>query len=352
VSVAALLQELRDRKVEIRLDGDALKCSAGVGVLTPELRDELTQRKGEIIEFLRASESLAGQQRAIVPLQPSGTKTPIFAVPGHNGNVFSFRTLVQHLGADQPFYGLQPPGVEGETEPMTSVEELALYFAEQIRAFRPEGPYIIAGHCSGGTVAFEVASLLQWEGAEVEFVALFGSPYASAFRPLGQRLQKLEQLMKRVRIHVRALGSLPSVERGRYVAEIVRRLFEPSAVVDDGAAAEPVDAVRLKVQNATMVGVRRYSPVHFAGRVIVFLPSEEWRHSARNALGWLRVAREGKVYCGLDGCEGDTILLEPYAGRTAEQFRHACSVVAVGAERESAVQAPRGRRSRPGYAVG
>ena len=57
------------------------------------------------------------------------------------------RDLAQRLGNDQPFFGLEPPGLDGQSEPMDRVEDLAAYFAEQIRAFRPDGPYIIAGYC-------------------------------------------------------------------------------------------------------------------------------------------------------------------------------------------------------------
>jgi hypothetical protein len=52
--VAAFLAELRGRGVEVSGDGDRLRCSAPPGVLTPELRDQLQQRKGEILAFLRA----------------------------------------------------------------------------------------------------------------------------------------------------------------------------------------------------------------------------------------------------------------------------------------------------------
>ena len=147
--VPALLAELRSRDVQIWADGDRLRCSAPADVLTPELRDQLQQRKHDILGFLRSGEALARQQRAIVPLQPRGQRIPVFAVAGHNGDVFCYRALAQHLGEDQPFYGLQPPGLDGHSEPLARIEDLAAYFAAQIRAFRPGDPYIIAGFCAG-----------------------------------------------------------------------------------------------------------------------------------------------------------------------------------------------------------
>src|SRR5205823_4933449 len=88
------------------------------------------------------------------PLERRGTRTPVFAVAGHNGDVFCYRALAQQLGDDQPFFGLEPPGLDGRSEPLRRVEDLAAYFAEQMRAFQPGGPYILAGFCAGGTVAF------------------------------------------------------------------------------------------------------------------------------------------------------------------------------------------------------
>jgi len=103
MSVTALLAELRGRDVQIMADGDRLRCNGPADALTPELRVQLQQRKNDILEFLRSAEVLARQQRAIVPLQPRGWRIPVFAVAGHNGDVFCYRAFAQHLGDDQPF---------------------------------------------------------------------------------------------------------------------------------------------------------------------------------------------------------------------------------------------------------
>jgi hypothetical protein len=50
----------------------------------------------------------------LVAIQPSGSKRPFFCVPGAGGNVLYFYNLARHLGTDQPFYGLQPRGIDGD----------------------------------------------------------------------------------------------------------------------------------------------------------------------------------------------------------------------------------------------
>ena len=164
MKVATLLATLRDRDIQVWADGDQLRCNAPAGALTAELREELRQRKAEILSFLRSAGSLARQQRAIVPLQSRGTRPPIFAFGGHNGDVFCFRALAHHLGEDQPFFGLQPPGFDGCGEPLARVEDLAAHFAAEIRQFQQHGPYVIAGFCAGGSIAFELARQLSGTG--------------------------------------------------------------------------------------------------------------------------------------------------------------------------------------------
>src|SRR5205814_2360451 len=178
---------------------------------------ELRQRKPDILKFLDTAESLSRQQRAIVPLQPRGSRAPVFAVAGHNGDVFCYRTLVKYLGEDQPFFGLQPPGLDGQSQPLTRIEDLAAYFADQIKAFQPEGPYVIAGYCAGGATAFELAQQLLRAGSTIEAVALFGAPYATAYRFGSQMRLRLETQWARVSRHVRALASLSGSERRAYI---------------------------------------------------------------------------------------------------------------------------------------
>ncbi len=63
--VIDLLGRLRALGVSLTLDGDSLKCAAPAGVLTAELRAELTQNKPGILAFLRSSRNAAGAGEAV-----------------------------------------------------------------------------------------------------------------------------------------------------------------------------------------------------------------------------------------------------------------------------------------------
>src|SRR5580765_8284214 len=228
-----LLSDLRRRDIDLWADGEHLRCSASVGALTPELREQLRHRKGEILEFLRAAQELASQQRAFVPLQRNGNGVPVFAIPGHNGDVFAYRALAHAVGRERPFLGLQLPGLDGLSQPLTRIEDLAAYFAKQILAVRPAGPCIIAGYCAGGTVAFELAQQLVRSGVSISFVALFGAPYPRFFRPQWQLKWLLLHKLERVSGHARALASRSWTERRRYVLEGLRKYVKHREVVTD-----------------------------------------------------------------------------------------------------------------------
>ncbi len=324
MSVTGLLAELRARDIHVRADGDRLQCNAPADALTPELREQLRLRKGDLLEFLRSAGALAQKQRAIVPLQSHGNRTPVFAVAGHNGDVFCYRFLAQHLGEEQPFYGLEPPGRDGQDEPLTRVEDIAAYFASQIRAFRPEEPCIIAGYCAGGSIAFELAQQLEQAGTAVSFLALFGAPYPTVYRLLPELRYQTRFQIKRLVRHARAMVTLSSAERRSYIAERLRNI----RAQQNNAPPEESDlvlALRTKVERATIRAARRYTPSHFAGRLSLFLPCPAWVNCGAEPLRWREVAQQTEEYFGSDGCDNDNMLRQPYAATFAELFQQCCA---------------------------
>jgi thioesterase domain-containing protein len=327
VTAADLLAELRKLDVHVVLDGDRLRLNAPVGVLTDEHKRDLAQRKPEVIAFLREAQRLAAQQRAIVPLESAGTRTPIFAVAGHNGDVFAYRALAQHLGPDQPFFGLQPPGLEEGGEPLTRVEDIAGYFADQIREFRPVGPMSIAGYCAGGAIAFELARQLTTSGACITNLILFGAPYCKFYRRLQWTMAVVRYYSGRSVTHARALRTIPMAERASYLAERARTVLTREAKEE---VTDPVLIRRRAVVEATLAAIRAYSPKPSSSHIDLMLPCESWKRSSANPLRWSRFAASTASFVGPDSCSTDTMLLPEHAATFAAfvaeaQQRHARS---------------------------
>jgi amino acid adenylation domain-containing protein len=112
----------------------------------------------------------------LVPLQPRGEKRPLFCVHAAGGNVFRFVRLTSEMGIDRPIYGLQARGLESNEQPYSSIEEMANAYVEAIKCVQSEGPYILLGWSLGGTVAFEMAFILEKIGESVLAVIMIDAP--------------------------------------------------------------------------------------------------------------------------------------------------------------------------------
>jgi thioesterase domain-containing protein len=318
MSIAELLTELRTLDAHLMLDGDRLRLNAPAGVLTDQHKRQLQLRKQEIVDFLRSAQQLAAQQRALIPLTSRGTQIPIFAVAGHNGDVFCYRALAEHLGTDQTFFGLQPPGLEEGTAPLKSVASLAEYFAGQIRTFRADGPVTVAGYCAGGTVAFELARQLKASGADVRNLVLFGAPYPTSYRTLPQLIATAAHLTQRSMAHARMLLTTAPDER-RYLAHRLKALLShPEAAPEDSVLIR-----RAAVETATTGAVRRYDPRSFDGHIDLMLPSARWKSSMDAPLRWKALARSTAEFIGPHECTGDRMLGPEHAATFAAFVKQA-----------------------------
>ncbi len=112
---------------------------------------------------------------SLVEIQPNGSKPPFFCIHGLGGEVLCFRELALHLGLDQPFYGLQPQGLDGKHPFHTRVEDMATHYIQEIQTLQPNGPYFLGGYSFGGVVAFEMARQLQEQGEQIGILVMLDS---------------------------------------------------------------------------------------------------------------------------------------------------------------------------------
>jgi thioesterase domain-containing protein/acyl carrier protein len=140
--------------------------------------------------------------KSLIPIQSKGDHKPFFCIPGTGGTAFYLHALSSCLGPDQPFYSLQPPGMDGEEPLLDTIEELATAYTNHIKeAFSLEG-YRLGGHSFGGIVAFEMARQMEAMGDRVEVVVIFDTP-APGYQDTipNQGFDELGSLMDIVGIH-------------------------------------------------------------------------------------------------------------------------------------------------------
>jgi aspartate racemase len=222
----------------------------------------------QLADVLRESQiGWQAPRSSLVAIQPGGSKTPFFCVPGNLGNVFvDLGGFAQHLGPDQPFYGLQD-GVQNPAR----IEALAAHYIDEMRTVQPEGPYLLGGVCSGGVVAFEMAQQLQTQDQKVALLALVepSPPSVPSFRTyfkLGTSV--LRRLVQRFD-HLSHSFSKPTGQWGAYA--------------------------RLKAKLvANMWAVVNYAPQTYPGWIALFLGNESLANSSANPqLGWRDLAAGG-----------------------------------------------------------
>ena len=106
-----------------------------------------------------------------VEIQPQGDRARLFLVHGVGGGMmWGYANLSRHLGEDQPIYAFRARPIE----PVT-INAMAEQYVRDLRAFQPQGPYLLGGYCFGGNIAYEMARMLMAQGQRVDLLVLFNS---------------------------------------------------------------------------------------------------------------------------------------------------------------------------------
>ena len=116
----------------------------------------------------------------LVPLKPTGTKTPLFIIHGAGLNVLNFVNLSNQFDEEQPVYGIQGTAKEYD-EWYESIEAMASHYIDAIVKINPNGPYALAGFSFGGVVAFEMTRQLRQQGKKVILTGLLDSYLDSSY---------------------------------------------------------------------------------------------------------------------------------------------------------------------------
>jgi len=220
----------------------------------------------------------------IVPMQPNGNKTPLFLVPGHGGDVFTFADLTKRLPGDQPIYVFRFPEAAMHDDELanTMLNELVELFCKEMRSMQPQGPYLLGGFCFGGKIAFEMAQQLHADGQKTDLLALLYTYLPNAMHLQGVHNVFLKHFkaffaQRTLRDKTEYLGSVAGL-----VFERITRLFFPKLT-------------RRILRNSTLTST--YVPMYYPGRLTLFRPLEgEDGYYYEPKMGWVGLADELDVY--------------------------------------------------------
>ncbi|MDX2021255.1 MAG: SDR family NAD(P)-dependent oxidoreductase [Deltaproteobacteria bacterium] len=105
------------------------------------------------------------------PLLIRPGKTPLFFVHDGLGEVLLYRNLAMLISPEYAVYGLAPETAGGQFI-HTRITDMAAAKVQRVRSVQPHGPYLLAGLCAGGIIAFEMARQLEDAGEETHFVGI------------------------------------------------------------------------------------------------------------------------------------------------------------------------------------
>jgi acyl-CoA synthetase (AMP-forming)/AMP-acid ligase II/pimeloyl-ACP methyl ester carboxylesterase len=175
--------------------------------------------------------SANGGYDPVVPLQRTGEQTPLFCVHPGFGEVLVYLHLAKYFVHERPFYALRARGFNPGESPFASLEEMVACYVDAIRLRQPAGPYAIAGHSYGGTVAFEVAKALEAAGERVDFVAVISqAPHIRDRMGKAGFIDRAIHLAQSVGlIDDSQAEAIPGLVRGRSIEEQIEYLVEVSS---------------------------------------------------------------------------------------------------------------------------
>ncbi|KAI8350199.1 Alpha/Beta hydrolase protein [Mortierella sp. GBAus27b] len=120
----------------------------------------------------------------LLPIKPRGTRPPLFCVHHGFGLSWSYIGLAKHLHSDQPLYGLQVRGFfNNNSQPATTLQDMALDYIDQIRRIQPHGPYNLLGYSLGCMIVHTIAAHLERQGERVALLAAMDSVPKLRARP-------------------------------------------------------------------------------------------------------------------------------------------------------------------------
>lgn len=251
-----------------------------------------------LAEVLRASPG-NNDYSLLVPLRNTGTRPPLFLLPGAGGSVMYFMPLVRYLPEDLPCWALQGLG-HGENESIPDrIEDVAVRYVDLICNLQPKGPYFLAGHSFGALVAFEIARILERQGQSIAFLGLIDNraPTADEAAPVRNDIQWLRHIAMRIAKLTRTSMDVAASTDARldYAAEV--KVFvaqmEAARLLPSDIGAEHF-ARFIEIYKTNAIAASRYRPEPLAnvtGTTVFFASTDDHELGLPEAnddktLGW------------------------------------------------------------------
>jgi acyl transferase domain-containing protein/thioesterase domain-containing protein len=265
---------------------------------------------------------------SLVEIQPGESKPPVYFIHAAGGNILIYRDLARRLGPDQPVYGFQAQGLDGNQPFLTQIDEMAALYVKELQAVQPEGPYLLSGYCMGGTVAFEMAQQLYKQGHEVKLLAIFET-YNWANSTPKSTFGKIYYFIQKIEFHLRNFIILDSKGKRKFIQEKAKVAMNRSGVwygmlltklgrkVQKGSGQYVPIAQLWEINELAPFN---YVPTDYPGRITDFRPVKGYVVNNGPEMGWNEVAKGG-VDTHILPFYPAGMMVEPFVERLADELR-------------------------------
>jgi thioesterase domain-containing protein len=239
----------------------------------------------ELARAVRA-QSDSTERNRIVTLRSTGTRPPLFFYDSDfNGGALYARFLLAALDSEQPIYVVRPYGALGDTIP-ESIELMAEADAVMIATTVPSQTYRLAGFCSGGLVAFEVARRLETAGSTVDVVTLISSSATNAM------LEPLWALVSRTNGLLSQRGAVLVYKALRSITNAIRTRSSPAEILTAIHEIRHPLAPQTPTERTYSDRLLRYFPKRTVRSVdLIWGEGDRPKLSGDPTMGWRHVAR-------------------------------------------------------------
>ena len=251
----------------------------------------------EMAARLEDQKAVSSWSSSLLPIQPRGSRPPLFCIHAWGADGSEYRGLSRYLGPDQPLYGLAPQGLDGKRPPHDRVEDMAAHYIREIRQLQPRGPYYLGGWSFGGNIAFEMAGQLHADGQEVAFLALLDScntrlPHPSTKSPA--TVPSLGFVGRRLLFHSAILRRLEPRARLPYFSEKSETALRWAwRRLETTYAAILTPRAMRRVHNLNKRAAEQFVPRPYDGPVTLFRADDWGTDGLEDAsLGWKDVSED------------------------------------------------------------
>ena len=260
---------------------------------------------------------------SLVPIQPAGSKPPLFIVHGVGGNVVNFYGLSMRMGTDQPVYGVQSQALVGGQAALIRLKDMAALYLTDIRKVQPHGPYQFLGYSFGGTVVLEMAHQLQAAGETVALLGMLDSKTIHYEQERSKARSVHSKVNHRVQRFSGNIGSLTFKARAAYIWDkISTRAIRYACMIAAKLSLTQIPAFMKSAYDINYVAIQNYKLQPYNGHLVLFRALEQDFDEGAYDLGWSSIFSQGIEVHDLPG-DHDRIFLEPNIEVLASSLRAA-----------------------------